>query len=130
MVPKIEFGDHCWLWNAGKDANGYGRFWLGTKTTYAHIAVWEEVVGAVPHGLVIDHLCNNPSCVNPDHLEPKTKGENTLRSPVAPAAVNARKTHCGNGHPFDESNTRTANGQRACRICCRDAMRRFRQRSS
>lgn len=69
----------CWIWQRYKDKNGYGK-----KTPYkrAHQFYWEQVNGPVPSGLELDHLCKNPSCVNPTHLEPVTSLENTLRGRV------------------------------------------------
>jgi len=82
------------------------------------------IVGPIPDGLTIDHLCRNRACVKPAHLEAVSQRVNTLRSPIAVAAINARKTHCKRGHAFDDLNTRVSigpNGQRRrdCRACHR-----------
>lgn len=80
----------CWLWGGWKDKFGYGRFSFpgeGYTTTgktkrvhkYAHIIAWEIVNGPVPAGKELDHLCYNPSCVRPSHLEPVTHDENIAR---------------------------------------------------
>ena len=83
----------------------------------AHRVSYQLVVGEIPEGLTLDHLCRNPSCVNPDHLEPVTTKENILRG-VSKIAQQARQTHCKRGHPFDEENTMIVRGSaRQCRAC-------------
>lgn len=75
--------DECWDWSGCKDNKGYGQFSIGTppkrKYYHAHRMSYEMFVSSIPEGLVIDHLCNNPSCCNPKHLEPKTIYENGRR---------------------------------------------------
>jgi hypothetical protein len=110
----------CWAWLGPKNpTSGYGTVKASGKSTYAHRVAYTLTHGPIPDGLVIDHLCRNPVCVNPDHLEVVTHRENVLRG-IGPAARNARKTHCKHGHPFDEGNTYTdKRGQRHCRSCAR-----------
>lgn len=79
---KVEKGgpDDCWLWTANKTApNGHGRFLGPDGQIMAHRYAYEALVGPIPEGLVIDHLCRVRLCVNPDHLEPVTAEENTRR---------------------------------------------------
>lgn len=113
----------CWLWTGSKTPSGYGlaRAESGSsRRTGAHRMAYELLVGPIPEGLQLDHLCCNPSCVNPDHLEPVTARVNSLRS-TSPPAANEVKTHCVNGHEFTPENTgRRANGNRRCRACGRD----------
>lgn len=114
----------CWLWTSGHYPAGYGAFWLEGRTVLVHRWWYEQLIGPIPEGLELDHLCINRGCCNPAHLEPVTHAENLLRSPTAPATINARKTHCIHGHAYDEANTRiTSKGQRQCRACRR---RRYR----
>ncbi|MFN2485673.1 MAG: HNH endonuclease signature motif containing protein [Acidimicrobiia bacterium] len=109
----------CWLWT-GNLANGYGRFWLGGKTQPAHRVAYEELVGPVPDGLELDHLCFNKSCINPWHLEAVTHAENVRRSDVA-LGIRSAATHCAQGHEYTPENTipRHRNGaiHRRCRQC-------------
>jgi hypothetical protein len=85
----------------------------------AYRITYETLVGPVPNGLELDHLCRVRACVNPGHLEPVTHRVNTLRGETV-AARNARATHCPAGHPYDEVNTYADRlGRRSCRECCR-----------
>ena len=115
----------CWLWTGTTIKGGYGRFTSGGHKILAHRFAYELLVGPVPGGFELDHLCRVHSCVNPDHLELVTHRVNTLRG-LAPTALNAKKTHCPQGHPYGEENTRWWRGHRICRACHR-ARQRVRQ---
>jgi len=111
----------CWVYDGHIAVNGYGK----TDGKLVHRLVYEALVGPIPEGLQLDHLCRNRACYNPAHLEPVTDSENKLRSPLMGRA-NASKTHCAGGHPYDETNTyHTPSGQRQCRTCVRAAGRRY-----
>lgn len=69
----------CWVWLGTKDDKGYGSWRLKGRLRPAHRVMYEELVGAIPDDMVIDHRCRNPSCVNPAHLEPVTFAENIRR---------------------------------------------------
>jgi len=71
--------NECWLWQGYKVPRGYGMFWNGIYSTQAHIVSYRLNIGEVPEGNVIDHICNNPSCVNPNHLNPTTQQKNVQR---------------------------------------------------
>lgn len=116
----------CWFWTGAQTSDGYGQFWLGRKLVSAHRFAYELLVGPIPSGLTIDHLCRNHHCVNTDHLEPVTNEENVLRG-NGYMACNARKTHCPQGHPYDAENThRNRRGGRRCRECNREYSREWR----
>ncbi len=95
----------CWEWTGSRLWNGYGRLQARGETVLAHRAAYEEWVGPIPEGMNIDHLCRNRGCINPSHLDACTPQENTRRSPLSPAALNAKKTHCKRGHEFTPDNT-------------------------
>lgn len=125
---KVDRTSECWRWSAYVRPNGYGQFHVECKPVYAHRFAYELLVGPIAAGMHLDHLCRNKACVNPAHLEMVTPRVNILRG-FGPSARAAAKTHCLNGHPFDETNTRiTPSGKRQCRICARDYGRKFRAR--
>ena len=117
-IEKLPSG--CWRWTCHIDENGYGRFDVRHKNVryrnYAHREVYQCLIGDIPPGMELDHLCRVRHCVNPEHLEIVTPKENTRRS-NAITAINARKTHCKYGHEFTENNIYVMQDGRACRRC-------------
>lgn len=100
FVFKIEFvDDGCWYWTGTKNKDGYGTIGHTNTTLMAHRVSFLWVYGHIPDGYHVHHECNNPSCVNPDHLYAVTPRANYLapgsRSPVK---INSEKTHCNSGH--------------------------------
>lgn len=123
LLASIKGPDECWNWAGHVGKNGYAYASYKGKATTAYRASWEHLVGDIPDGYEIDHLCKNPRCVNPKHLEPVTPMENNMRS-TSPASLAAKKTHCSNGHPFSCENTKLIlrpNGHydRRCKTCHR-----------
>ena len=114
----------CWLWKGSKQLSGYGLFSINGKTCTSHRSAYEYWNGEIPNGLQIDHLCRNTSCCNPNHLEAVTPKENTLRG-IGPSAINAKKTHCSNGHAFAEENIYSSEGHRICKICQYEYRKKF-----
>ena len=106
--------DECWLWQTGMVFGGYGKFFDG-KIIRAHRYAYQLLVGPVPEGLELDHLCRVRNCVNPAHLEAVTHQENCQRGiagygtvPTPKSSQNRqyfKKTHCPQGHPYDLINT-------------------------
>ena len=96
----------CVVWPGQIDRYGYGRITPSRPgaTRKAHRVVYERLIGHIPTGMQIDHLCRNRACVNPAHLEPVTHHENALRGAAARSGVNPL-THCPNGHLRTPENT-------------------------
>jgi hypothetical protein len=115
----------CVEWVGYRNTFGYGHLTLcvsGVRRTFkAHRLAYELEVGPIPEGLVLDHLCSNPACVNPAHLEPVTQKENVRRG------ANARKTHCKHGHELSGANVYwSRQGWRSCQTCKAASRRRSR----
>lgn len=122
---KVDKTDTCWLWRGAIKDGGYGNF-LADKHTLAHRFAYTLLVGPIPAGLTLDHLCRVRRCVNPRHLEPVSNAENVRRG------IHPRKTHCLRGHLYSEANTwRDKDGHRFCRQCmaARNAKRQRRRPS-
>ncbi len=112
----------CWLWTGSRaGGSGYGHFTHDGVTLLAHRFAYEHLVGPIPDGLHLDHLCRVRHCVNPAHLEPVTPKENVFR------ALGGR-THCKYGHEFTPENTYRApkTGRRSCVACRKEAGRLWR----
>lgn len=115
----------CWFWLGGvTQRQGYGRFWFNGKEWPAHRFSYEIAAGKLPKTLVLDHLCREPACVNPLHLEPTSAGDNVMRG-MSPAAQRHRALVCKRGHSYaDPANvSMLANGERRCRTCGREKQR-------
>ena len=135
FINKIEKTDTCWRWTGAPSAWGYGYFSIkgaGYRVSRVAHELW---IGPIPEGFQVDHTCHDPEicsggtscphrmCVNPSHLEVVTQAEN-LRRGGSPTAINARKTHCPQGHPYSSENTSVPKaGGRQCRQCHRDRER-------
>jgi hypothetical protein len=130
---KVQKADGCWLWTGATD-HGYGRHGGGSAKR-AHRLAYEDLVGPIPAGMVLDHLCHNDDptcpggvtcrhrrCVNPAHLEPASQGDN-IRRGRGITAEQARRTTCRRGHALLQ-----ASGARRCRECTAEARERCSQR--
>lgn len=119
----------CWLWTGEVAKTGYGVVRRDTRRRDlgrmgAHRYFYEAIIGPIPDGLELDHLCRVPACVNPDHLEPVTHAENMRRS-LSPAAITARRGICQRGHRQTPENVyvNQATGKRQCKPCIRRGQR-------
>ncbi len=121
-IPEPNSG--CWLWMGSVSQKGYGYMCGGKKHHHisVHIAAYELSKGKVPNGMEIDHKCRVRCCVNPDHLQALTHADNVRRGIGLAAKVSGiqkAKTHCPEGHPYDDKNTYVnPSGSRSCRTCC------------
>ncbi len=115
---KVNKTNSCWLWTGLLSERGYGIF-KATKKVRAHRFAYELLIGPIPDGLSLDHLCRVRHCVRPSHLEPVTAAENNRRGDGL-TAHNMRKTRCLRGHPFHESTSylrASRENSRHCRTC-------------
>jgi HNH endonuclease len=132
VLDNLSIGgpDSCWEWKGSKDRLGYGMIWdkINKRSDRVQRVTYRLWKGPIPTGYHIDHLCQNPPCANPRHLEAVTPGENVLRG-TGVTAQNALKTHCPKGHEYTPENTKvTPQGWRECRICKREQLQTHRAR--
>jgi len=132
LADKFTVGDGCWQWRV-LNSEGYGTFRVDGAKKKAHRVLYELMVGPIPEGLDLDHLCRNRGCVRPDHLEPVTRGENQrrgvpYRTPRDCNPWGRRVTHCPRGHEYTPENIRGGQGnRRSCLICHRERMAEYRR---
>jgi hypothetical protein len=108
---KVEKTSECWNWMASKNQKGYGQFCVNGKTRLAHRYSYLNYIGSIPEGKVLDHICRNKGCVNPNHLRPLTIVENAQRDHIL-------KTHCIKGHELIGENIYyQKNGKKFKRTC-------------
>lgn len=134
FFTKVAQRGDCWVWTGAKTPCNYGNFGDQGKTWRAHRWSYEYMVGPIPDGLQLDHLCRNRLCVNPAHLDPVPSVVNNNRVPDENR--NQPWERCSRGHLLDEANTYVApkaysdrtNINRTCKTCRSEAQRRHRER--
>jgi hypothetical protein len=128
LLAKTRKTAACWEFTGYRDPRGYGRQWNGIKPALSHRVAYELWVGPIPDGLTVDHMCFNPSCVNPTHLQLLTHAENCR------LALFGRRSQCSAGHDYTPANTRiqvrerSGTLERVCRECNRLACARYHAR--
>ena len=127
--PNPSLEGPCHVFKGSSGSHGYGNFSLPDcgEIVLVHRYVWEQVNGPIPKGMFIDHQCRNRKCCNIKHLRLVTPKQNALENNSNPWAVNAAKTHCPQGHEYDEENTAIYGGFRRCMQCNRDRARKNKQ---
>ena len=112
--------NRCWIWGGAVTSSGYGSIGYRGVTHSTHRLAYALLVGPIPEGLAIDHVCRVKRCCNPDHLEAVTYAENNRRAIATVGAWRAKVTACRRGHEYTEENTYTDHqGYRQCRTCRR-----------
>lgn len=123
VLDKVDKSDDCWVYAGPLTPGGYGSHKYAGIYYSTHRVAYQALVGDIPKGLELDHLCRVRNCCNPDHLEAVTHAENVLRGESL-FADRKRQTHCVHGHEFTEENTRVRpNGTRECWSCKRTQRR-------
>ena len=116
-INVVESG--CWEWSGCLDHHGYSHFNDKSSGYKGHRFIYSYFFGDIKSNLVLDHLCKNTKCCNPNHLEQVTQRENILRGSSL-FAMKAKQTHCKRGHEFNNTNTyyrKDRPNTRTCRVC-------------
>lgn len=129
-IPEPNTG--CWLWLGCVNNKGYGQVRRGGRTQLAHRASLAETC-EVPAGSVVEHKCNTPACINPNHLFVSTQAANLQRMRAQGrgfdvSQLSLAKTHCPRGHEYTEDNMYRWGKRRICATCCYAAVKAYRAR--
>ena len=122
LMEKVGDMTDCWNWTGAKTKDGYGQISVKDKIKLAHRISYELFKGQIKEGLVINHLCSNTSCVNPEHLEVVTQKVNIQKGLTG--YYQTLRTQCPRGHEYTPDNLVKQKG-RACKICAHDRSKAF-----
>ena len=125
METDVSLINECFVWRGATNDFGYGRKQIGGAREMTHRmayawanGLWGEDGIKIPNGMCVLHKCDNPPCVNPEHLFLGTRADNAVDRDSKGRHGNSRKTHCKNGHEFTSENTELVNGSaRRCVTC-------------
>ncbi len=110
----------CHVYRGSKDTCGYGSVCISGRMMSVHRYVWSQEFGPIPPGMMIDHMCRNRACCNTDHLRLVTPKQNSTEN-----IVRIQKTHCPQGHPYDQTNTYRHGSRRHCRKCRKEQQNKY-----
>jgi hypothetical protein len=127
---RLDRSGPCWLWTGTTNGVGYGQIRIDGKRWTTHRLAWTLAYGPIPEGMCVLHRCDTRACCNPEHLFLGTVADNNRDMGKKGRAGgwighNRHKTHCPRGHPYSLENTYAHVGGRHCRICKREADRRY-----
>ncbi len=125
---RVRKSDGCWEWTGLVNESGYGRIYVYGRVDRAHRLSYRIHLGPIPKGMFVCHHCDNPPCCNPSHLFLGTHMDNMRDATAKRRWPQQHKTHCPQGHPYDEANTYRHGKRRWCRACKRENGRRCQQR--
>lgn len=116
FYDRVTKTNTCWIWNGSRLKFGHGNLRVNGKHILAHRFSWIVANNREPENLIL-HTCDNPICVNPEHLYDGTHKQNTVDSVDRKRHYEAAKTHCQYGHEFSLENTYLYKNSRICKVC-------------
>ncbi len=120
LLDKVDVNpaSGCWEWNSYRLKTGYGRVTFKGVSQIAHRLIYKLIVGPIPPGLDLHHVCRNKGCVNPRHVMPLIRKAHLAEEDHSTKGIREReKTHCPKGHEYAGDNLYVHNGKRGCKAC-------------